>query len=237
MNTPEQIDHARLVRNVFDSVASRYDVMNDLMSGGLHRLWKSAFVARTRPRPENLLIDVAGGTGDIASEYLRRGGGGAIICDINEQMLQVGRDRRLDRGRIDGPPMVCGDAAAIPLEDGCADICTIAFGLRNVTRRQDALSEMRRILNLGGQFLCLEFSPAVLPVLRPLYDAYSNTVLPWLGSVVAGDRDAYVYLVDSIRNFPGPEKLAEEIRSAGFGNVKQTSLTGGIVWIHSAWRI
>ena len=236
MSTTDNIDHTRLVRDVFNSVASRYDIMNDLMSGGLHRLWKTVFVARTRPRSGDLLVDVAGGTGDIASDYLRRGGGEAIICDINEQMLQAGRDRRLDRGRVDGPPMVCGDAAAIPLEDGCADVCTIAFGLRNVTRRQEALTEMRRILALGGHFLCLEFSPAVLPAIRPLYDAYSFTVLPWLGSVVARDRDAYLYLVDSIRRFPGPEKLAEEIRSAGFDNVKQTSLTGGIVWIHSAWR-
>ena len=228
---------AELVRRVFDSVAGRYDLMNDLMSGGLHRLWKAALLDRAAPRPGMRLVDVAGGTGDVAAGFLARGGGGAIICDANERMLLAGRDRELDRGRIGGPPRLCGDATALPLADACADACTISFGLRNIAGRDAALSETRRILVPGGHFLCLEFSPDVLPALRPLYDAWSFGALPLLGGLAAGDRDAYVYLAESIHRFPGPEALAAEIRGAGFGNVTWTSLTGGIVRIHSAWRV
>ena len=228
-------EHAGLVRGVFDSVARRYDLMNDLMSGGLHRLWKSALLDRAGRRGR--LVDVAGGTGDIATGFIGRGGSDAVICDISENMLQAGLDRALDRGATDGPPRVCGDASDLPFRDGCADICAIAFGLRNVTRRRAALAEMRRILAFGGHFLCLEFSPAVLPVLKPLYDAYSFRVLPWLGARVAGDADAYLYLAESIRRFPDSDALTTELRAAGFGNVTQTSLTGGIVWLHSGWRV
>lgn len=227
-------EHAGLVRGVFDSVAGRYDLMNDLMSGGLHRLWKSALLDRAGRRGR--LVDIAGGTGDIAAGFIGRGGG-ATICDISERMLQAGLDRALDRGITEGPPRVCGDASDLPFRDGCAEICTIAFGLRNVTRRRAALAEMRRILTFGGHFLCLEFSPAVLPILKPLYDAYSFRVLPWLGACVAGNADAYLYLAESIRRFPGPDALTTELRAAGFGNVTQTSLTGGIVWLHSGWRV
>ncbi len=229
-------EHAGLVGRVFDSVADRYDLMNDLMSGGLHRFWKSVLVDRADPRAGRRLIDVAGGTGDVASAFMARGGE-AVLCDVNERMLRTGADRRLDRGVLHGPPRVCGDARALPLGDRCADVCTISFGLRNVAGRTDALSETRRVLVVGGHFLCLEFSPSVLPLLKPLYDAYSFGALPRLGGLVAGDRDAYRYLAESVRAFPGPERLAAELRDAGFGNVTHMPLSGGIVRIHSAWRV
>ena len=230
-------EHGGLVGRVFDSVAGRYDLMNDLMSGGLHRLWKAALVARAAPRAGRRLVDVAGGTGDVAEAFLARGGGEAVVCDVSESMLQAGIDRRLDRGVVERLPLVCGDVQALPLRDASADVCTIAFGLRNVARRAAALAEMRRVLVPGGHFLCLEFSPAVLPLLRPLYDVYSFHVLPRLGGLVAGDGDAYRYLAESIRAFPDHGRLAAEIGEAGFGNVTHLSLTGGIVRIHSAWRV
>lgn len=243
--TVGQSEHTKLVRGVFNSVAGRYDLMNDLMSGGLHRLWKTALLDRVNPRDGMRLIDVAGGTGDVAGGFMKRGGGSAVICDINEEMLLAGRDRSLDKGLADGSgngtgsgvTRACGDAAALPLVDNCADACTIAFGLRNVTRRVEALAEMRRVLVPGGHFLCLEFSPAVLPQLKPIYDAYSFRVLPWLGQRVAGDAESYAYLAESIRKFPEPDTLSDEMRAAGFGNVTQTPLSGGIVWLHSGWRI
>ena len=230
-------DHTGLVRGVFDSVARQYDLMNDLMSGGLHRVWKAALQNRLNPRPDMTLLDVAGGTGDIAEGFLKRGGGGAIICDINREMLTAGMDRALDRGNTAGPSWVCGDAAALPLARASADACTIAFGLRNVTCRTHALAEMHRVLKTGGHFICLEFSPAVLPQLQALYDTYSFKVIPWLGQHVAGDADAYAYLAESIRKFPPPEQLAAEMQDAGFGNVTQTPMSGGVVWMHSGWRI
>ncbi|MGB0632065.1 MAG: class I SAM-dependent methyltransferase [Alphaproteobacteria bacterium] len=230
-------DHKTMVRGVFSSVAGRYDLMNDLMSGGLHRLWKAALLDRLNPRDGELLLDVAGGTGDIADGFLKRGGGTAIICDINADMLTAGQDRSLDRGSAHGPLRVCGDAAALPVPDATADSCTIVFGLRNVTQRQAALSEMRRALKPGGHFICMEFSPAVLPQLKPVYDAYSFRVLPWLGQRIAQDGDSYRYLAESIRQFPEPETLAAEMADAGFGNIHITPLTGGIVWQHSGWRI
>jgi demethylmenaquinone methyltransferase/2-methoxy-6-polyprenyl-1,4-benzoquinol methylase len=238
-------EHPGLVRRVFDSVADRYDLMNDLMSGGLHRLWKRALIDWLAPRPGMRLIDVAGGTGDVALRFLaradERSGGGApataIIVDPNEAMLRKGRDKALDEGRIAGIDFVCAPAEALPLADGCADACTISFGLRNVTRRDTALGEIRRLLKPGGHFLCLEFSPNVLPSLRVAYDAYSFRVLPWLGEVVAHDRDAYRYLAESIRRFPPPGTLAAEMTAAGFGNVRWRAWSGGIVAIHSGWRI
>lgn len=230
-------DHASMVRGVFDSVARSYDLMNDLMSGGLHRLWKTALLDRLAPRPNMALLDVAGGTGDIATGFLKRGGGSAMICDINSEMLAAGRDRALDRGMAGGPKRICGDAAALPVARGSMDACTIVFGLRNVTRRAVALSEMHGALKPGGHFICMEFSPAVLPQLKPIYDAYSFRVLPWLGEKVAGDRDSYTYLAESIRTFPVPDQLSAEMRDAGFGNVTQTPMSGGIVWLHSGWRV
>jgi demethylmenaquinone methyltransferase/2-methoxy-6-polyprenyl-1,4-benzoquinol methylase len=229
-------DHAAMVRGVFDSVADRYDLMNDLMSGGLHRLWKRALLDRLRQG--ETLIDVAGGTGDVALGFVaRRGGAGATIVDANGEMLRVGRDRAIDRGVAGGIAFVRADAAALPIADRTADAVTIAFGLRNVSRRAEALAEMRRVLAPGGHFLCLEFSRVVVPALARLYDAYSFRVVPLLGRWVTGDEDSYRYLVESIREFPDQETLAGELRDAGFGNVTHTNLSGGIVALHSAWRV
>ena len=163
-----QTTHTSMVRDVFDSVAGRYDLMNDLMSGGLHRRWKAALLDRLAPRADQTLLDVAGGTGDIATGFLSRGGGTAISCDINEQMMLAGRDKAIDRGIVDGQCLACGDAADLPVASASVDSCTIVFGLRNVTRRTDALAEMRRALRPAGHFICMEFSPAVMPLLKPL---------------------------------------------------------------------
>ena len=230
-------EHTLMVRKVFSSVAGSYDLMNDLMSGGLHRLWKSVLLDRLNPRAGELLLDVAGGTGDIADGYLKRGGNTAIICDINPDMLAAGENRSLDRGKLGGALRVCGDAAALPIPSGIADACTIVFGLRNVTQRKVALSELHRTLKPGGHFICMEFSPEILPQLKPIYDAYSFHVLPWLGEQVAGDSDSYKYLAESIRRFPNPSALAEEMADAGFGNINVTPLSGGVVWQHSGWRV
>jgi demethylmenaquinone methyltransferase/2-methoxy-6-polyprenyl-1,4-benzoquinol methylase len=239
-----QEDHPGMVSAIFDSVADRYDVMNDLMSGGLHRLWKQALIDWLNPRASLRLVDVAGGTGDIALRALERIAsrddappGAVAICDPNESMLRVARRRAIDAGHIGGISLVCARAEALPVTDRAVNACTISFGLRNVTERTTALSEMHRILEVGGHFLCLEFSPSVMPVLASLYDTYSYRVLPWLGERVAGDRDAYRYLAESIRRFPDPKTLAREMRAAGFGNVSYRALSGGIVAIHSGWRI
>jgi demethylmenaquinone methyltransferase/2-methoxy-6-polyprenyl-1,4-benzoquinol methylase len=234
-------DHAALVRAVFDSVAGRYDLMNDLMSGGLHRLWKRALLERLRPAPGMRLVDVAGGTGDVAFGFLSRlgaarAGAQAIVCDRNPAMLEVCEARAYDRGVLGGLGLVVADAAALPIASASADACTIAFGLRNVSRRAGALAEMRRILRPGGHFLCLEFSPRVAAPLAPVYDLYSFRVLPALGSVIAGDAGSYRYLAESIRTFADPEALACEMRAAGFDNVGWRSMSGGIVALHSGWR-
>jgi demethylmenaquinone methyltransferase/2-methoxy-6-polyprenyl-1,4-benzoquinol methylase len=213
--------------------------MNDLMSGGLHRVWKRVLMNRLDPRPSMALVDVAGGTGDVAARFLQRAGEAAtaIICDLNVNMLALSRDRLLDAGVVDGISLVCCNAESLALADRGADACTISFGLRNVTQRAPALEEAWRVLKPGGHFLCLEFSPAVLPLLAPLYAAYSDKILPALGGLVTGDREAYQYLVDSIRRFPAPDALALEMRQAGFENVNWQTLSGGIVAIHSGWRI
>ena len=233
-------EKGRLVRGVFESVADRYDLMNDLMSGGLHRLWKASLVDSLAPRPGMRLIDVAGGTGDIAFRFLRAsaGGGHVTVVDINEAMLGVGR-RRLARAPIPGEiEWLCGDAEALPVADRRFDAYTIAFGIRNVTHRDRALAEARRVLAYGGQFLCLEFCPRLaLPLLDRLYDRYSERVIPALGRWIAGDAGSYVYLVESIRRFPPPEAFAEEIAGAGFDRVGYRLLSGGVCAIHSAWKI
>jgi demethylmenaquinone methyltransferase / 2-methoxy-6-polyprenyl-1,4-benzoquinol methylase len=236
-------EKAALVRAVFDSVAPRYDLMNDLMSGGIHRRWKAEMVARLKPQPGQCLIDAAGGTGDIAFRALPHlaplpaaGGGRVIVCDANERMLAVGRDRALDRGVLTGIEWICAEAERLPLADRSADLYTIAFGLRNVVRIETALGEARRVLRPGGRFLCLEFTPAVTPLLQPLYDLYSFVVVPLLGQVVAGDRDAYTYLVNSIRRFPPQSALCEMLAAAGLEQVRFRNLTGGIAALHSAWR-
>jgi demethylmenaquinone methyltransferase/2-methoxy-6-polyprenyl-1,4-benzoquinol methylase len=231
-------EKARLVRQVFDSVADRYDLMNDLMSGGIHRLWKAELVDRLAPRAGQEFLDVAGGTGDIALRILRRAGGARVtVCDINESMLRHGRDRAIDAGRLAGIGWVAGDAEALPFTDASLDGYTIAFGLRNVTDIDGALVEARRVLKPGGHFLCLEFSRVEAPLLGRLYDLYSFAVLPLLGQVVAGDREAYQYLAESIRRFPPQQELAERMTAAGLGRVSYRNLTGGIAAIHSGWRL
>jgi len=232
-------DKARLVRRVFDAVAARYDLMNDLMSGGVHRLWKSYLIERLNPRPGQLLADVAGGTGDIALRFLGRAGpqARAIVCDINQAMLERGRDRAIDAGRLAGIDWIAGDAERLPLAGMSVDCCTIAFGLRNVTRIEAALGEARRILKPGGRFFCLEFSRVALPPLARAYDLYSFAVLPRLGQIVTGDRDAYQYLVESIRRFPAQDELARLMAEAGFERVAWRNLTGGIAALHSGWRL
>jgi demethylmenaquinone methyltransferase/2-methoxy-6-polyprenyl-1,4-benzoquinol methylase len=230
---------------VFDSVAPRYDLMNDLMSGGLHRWWKAAMVVRLAPRPGQRLLDVAGGTGDIAMRALPHlvpeeevtAGGLAVVCDLSEEMLAVGRARALDCGVLDGIEWVCADAECLPVPSRSFDLYSIAFGLRNVTRIERALAEARRVLKPGGHFLCLEFTPEITPLLQPLYDLYSFRLLPLLGQIVAGDREAYAYLVESIRRFPRQGELAETIAGAGFDQVKFRNLTGGVAALHSAWRL
>ncbi len=232
-------DHTRLVKGVFDRVASRYDLMNDLMSGGVHRLWKSRLISSLNPRPGQLLLDVAGGTGDIARRFLARAGSGAgvVLCDINESMLRQGRDRAFDRGDGEGIDWVCGAAEALPVADGGADAYTIAFGLRNVTDIPRALAEARRVLKPGGRFLCLEFSQVETPLLKRAYDLYSFQVLPRLGAAVAGDREAYQYLVESIRRFPSRRKLLSLMEQAGLEKTSVRPLSGGIAALHSGWRL
>jgi demethylmenaquinone methyltransferase / 2-methoxy-6-polyprenyl-1,4-benzoquinol methylase len=228
-----------LVRSVFDSVAGRYDLMNDLMSGGIHRLWKRDFIDRLNPRPGETVLDVAGGTGDIAFGILQRIGasGTVIACDITHGMLTVGRDRTIDRGVLHGIEWLCGDAEKLPIASFSIDAYAIAFGLRNVTHIDAALAEARRVLRPGGRFFCLEFSRIVLPALARLYDLYSFQILPRIGALVAKDRAAYQYLVESIRRFPAQAELAERIEAAGLERVRYRNLSGGIAAIHSAWRL
>ena len=238
--TVAQTEKAGMVRAVFDAVAPKYDLMNDLMSAGIHRLWKSAMVDWLSPRPGQAIVDVAGGTGDIALRLLERMGDAAqpvTICDINAEMLAAGRNRAVDNGRLKGVNWICGDAETLPFPDMSFDAYTIAFGLRNVTHIDRALSEARRVLKPGGRMLCLEFSKVIVPALDKIYDAYSFKVLPWLGELVAGDREAYRYLAESIRRFPDQETLAGRMTAAGFDQVKFRNLSGGIAAMHSGWRI
>lgn len=241
----ERKDH--LVRGVFDRVAGRYDLMNDLMSGGIHRAWKARLVDWLNPRPNLNLLDIAGGTGDIAFRFIEHcqrrakpfgaGGEAVTVCDINPNMLDVGRDRAIDKGFINGLTWTCGDAQKLPFDDSTFDATTIAFGIRNVTHIDQALSEAYRVLKPGGHFLCLEFSTTVIPGFKRLYDIYSFSVLPALGEIITGDRDAYSYLVESIRQFPPQVEFAALIADAGFDNVNYINLTGGVAAIHTAWRI
>jgi demethylmenaquinone methyltransferase/2-methoxy-6-polyprenyl-1,4-benzoquinol methylase len=232
-------EKAPLVRGVFQSVAGKYDLMNDLMSGGIHRLWKAAMVEWLNPRPGLVGVDVAGGTGDIAFRILERLDGDAdiYVCDLTADMLAVGRDRAIDRGLLSGLHWVSGDAQHLPLPDRSLDAYTIAFGLRNVTDIDLALGEARRVLKPGGRFLCLEFSRVVLPLLAELYDLYSFRVLPALGQAVTGDRESYQYLVESIRRFPPQDELVQRMGAAGLERASYRNLSAGIAALHSAWRI
>jgi demethylmenaquinone methyltransferase/2-methoxy-6-polyprenyl-1,4-benzoquinol methylase len=225
-----------LVREVFQSVAPRYDLMNDLMSLGIHRGWKRDFVAGLDPRPGRTLLDLAGGTGDISFGWRKRGGGTALLSDVNPAMLAVARERVRQR-RMSGIEFLVADAEALPLPDLCVDRVSIAFGLRNCTDKQAVLREALRVLRHGGQFHCLEFSRVQVAALEAAYDAWSFRVLPMLGRVVAGDRDSYQYLAESIRTFPDQERLADMMREAGFSRVRYRNLTGGIAAIHSGWRL
>jgi demethylmenaquinone methyltransferase/2-methoxy-6-polyprenyl-1,4-benzoquinol methylase len=236
-STVNAIDKAKMVRGVFDNVASQYDLMNDLMSLGIHRLWKSAFINCLDPQPEMKLIDVGGGTGDIAFKFLKSGGGHVTVCDINHEMLNIGKDRAINKGILKGIDWINGDAEKLPMPENTFDAYTTAFCIRNVTNIENALSEAHRVLRPGGIFLCLEFSQVVLPALKKVYDTYSLNVLPWLGKIVAGDEDSYRYLVESIRRFPDQGKLTSMITDAGFKQAKYQNLSGGIATIHSAWRI
>jgi len=232
-----EAEKASLVRDVFDSVAPNYDLMNDLMSLGIHRLWKAAMMDWLRPRPGMTLLDVGGGTGDIAFRFRERGGGAVTVVDVNQEMLDHGRARARDRGITDGITWITGDAEDLPIADAATDAYTTAFCLRNVTRVERALAEARRVLRPGGRFLCLEFSRVALPVLDKLYDAWSFKVLPALGERVADDRAAYQYLAESVRQFPAQDAFARMIAKAGLGQVKVQNLSGGIAALHSAWRI
>jgi demethylmenaquinone methyltransferase / 2-methoxy-6-polyprenyl-1,4-benzoquinol methylase len=226
------------VREVFDSVASRYDLMNDLMSGGLHRLWKRWAVELLDPAHARDVLDLAGGTGDLARLILRRGRPGlaVTVCDINGTMLARGRDRLTDAGLVAGLRWVQGDAEALPLPDGCMDRVIIGFGLRNVTHKARALGEMLRVLRPGGRALSLEFSRVRAPLLARLYDTYSFRVLPLLGRVVAGDADSYRYLAESIRVHPDQAALSLMLERAGFVRVRHLNLLAGVVALHLGWK-
>jgi demethylmenaquinone methyltransferase/2-methoxy-6-polyprenyl-1,4-benzoquinol methylase len=226
-----------LVRAVFDSVARRYDVMNDLMSLGIHRAWKAILTTRLDPRPHRTLLDLAGGTGDITLRWRQGGGGPAILSDINESMLAVGRERLVGCGHAAGISFLVADAEQLPLPDRAVDTVSMAFGLRNCTDKDAVLAEARRVLRPGGQFLCLEFSRVRVAPLAPLYDAWSFKVLPRLGQAVAGDAESYRYLAESIRMHPDQETLAAMMGRAGFAQVRVQNLAGGIAAIHSGWRI
>lgn len=235
-------DKQGLVDDVFHSVARRYDLMNDLMSGGLHRAWKSALVTAVNPPKGDRdfrLVDVAGGTGDIAFRVIEAGGTGthAAIVDINGEMLSVGRERAEKRGLDHAVTFIEANAERLPLPDRSFDAYTIAFGIRNVPRIEAALREAYRLLRPGGHFLCLEFSSVDVPGLEAVYDLYSFNVIPALGRAVAGDAESYRYLVESIRKFPKPEAFAAMMREAGFARVSFTPMTGGIVALHSGWRL
>lgn len=235
--SPEE--KTRRVGEVFSSVARRYDVMNDLMSGGLHRLWKDRFVARVKPRAGERILDMAGGTGDIALRVLKDAGVGtrAVICDISAEMIETGRARGEGEGESGRLAFVRGNAEGLPFADKSFDAYTIAFGVRNLTLIDAALAEAFRVLKPGGRFLCLEFSHVDVPLLDRLYEVYSFGAIPILGGLVTGNSAAYQYLVESIRRFPDQKAFAGMIEAVGFERVQYRNLTGGIAAIHSAWRL
>jgi demethylmenaquinone methyltransferase / 2-methoxy-6-polyprenyl-1,4-benzoquinol methylase len=232
-------EKAEMVARVFESVAPRYDLMNDLMSAGVHRLWKNALIDVLAPRRGEKFLDVAGGTGDIAFRIAERVGEGAdiTICDINPAMLEVGRDRAADRGLLRGLTWTTGDAETLPFPDRSFDAYTIAFGLRNVTDIDKALREAHRVLKPGGRYFCLEFSKVTSAPVGRLYDAYSARALPLLGRMIARDAESYRYLHESIRRFPSQRDLARRLRDAGFERVAWRDMTLGVVALHSGWRI
>ena len=236
--TVREEDKADRVRGVFTSVASKYDIMNDVMSGGVHRIWKDAMMDWLAPRPGQRLLDVAGGTGDIAFRFLKRAGhGSAVVLDLTESMLVEGRKRAEAERLATSLDWVVGDAMALPFADKSFDVYTISFGIRNVTRPQDALNEAYRVLRPGGRLMVLEFSQLPNPLMQKAYDLYSFNVIPRMGQMIAGDRDSYQYLVESIRKFPDQETFLGMVRRAGFGNSKYRNLTLGVAALHSGWKL
>jgi demethylmenaquinone methyltransferase/2-methoxy-6-polyprenyl-1,4-benzoquinol methylase len=225
-----------MVRAVFDSVAGRYDLMNDLMSFGVHRAWKSLLLTALDPRPHRTLLDLATGTGDIGLGWLERGGGAVLLSDANASMLEVAHDHAVARGLIGGASLLVADAEQLPLPDRAVDRVSVAFGLRNCTDKAAALAEACRVLRPGGRFFCLEFSRLRVVALQPLYDAWSFRALPALGRCVARDEASYRYLAESIRTFPDQEALADMMRDAGFARVAVRNLSG-VAAIHSGWRL
>ena len=230
-------EKAGLVRRVFDSVAPRYDLMNDAMSLGIHRIWKRILLNMVAPRANEALLDLAGGTGDISFLALERGAGRVICSDINHEMLRVGQDRAAERGLVKGLSFLCADAERLPLPANSVDKITMAFGLRNCTDKDAVLREMRRVLKPGGRAHVLEFSRLEIGALVPLYDMWSFKVLPRLGSRIAGDAESYEYLAESIRTFPDQATLAGMMRTAGLERVAHRNLSGGIVAIHTGWKL
>ncbi|WP_372804645.1 bifunctional demethylmenaquinone methyltransferase/2-methoxy-6-polyprenyl-1,4-benzoquinol methylase UbiE [Loktanella salsilacus] len=236
--TVREEDKAGRVQGVFSSVASKYDIMNDVMSGGVHRIWKDAMMDWLAPRPGQRLLDVAGGTGDISFRFLKRAGSGhSTVLDITESMLVEGRKRAEAESMHDQLDWVVGDAMALPFPDNTFDVYTISFGIRNVTRPQEALNEAFRVLRPGGRLMVLEFSQLPNPMMQKAYDAYSFNVIPRMGQIIAGDRDSYQYLVESIRNFPDQDTFLGMVRAAGFDNAKYRNLTLGVAALHSGWKL
>ncbi len=233
-----------MVRSVFNSVADQYDIMNDFMSAGVHRVWKDSLIHTLNPRANMQVLDVAGGTGDIAFRFLDNSPtangkktGHVTVLDINTEMLRVGQNRAEKLGYADRADFFCGDAMNLPVADHSQDAYTIAFGIRNVTRVDQAVEEAYRVLKPGGRFLVLEFSPVVTPILQKAYDTYSFNVIPKLGEIIAKDRESYQYLVESIRKFPDPEKFTNMISKAGFERASYRTMTAGIAAIHSGWKL
>ena len=236
--TVREDEKAGRVQGVFSSVASKYDIMNDVMSVGIHRIWKEAMMDWLAPRAGQKLLDVAGGTGDISFKFLGRAGSGhATVCDITESMLIAGKTRAEATTMSDSLDWVVGDAMALPFADNTFDVYTISFGIRNVTRPQEALNEAFRVLRPGGRLMVLEFSQLPSPMMQAAYDAYSFNVIPRMGQLIANDRDSYQYLVESIRKFPDQETFLEMVKIAGFENAKYRNLSLGIAALHSGWKL
>mgnify|MGYP006076955379 CR=1 FL=1 len=236
--TVREDEKAGRVQGVFSSVASKYDIMNDVMSVGIHRIWKEAMMDWLAPRAGQKLLDVAGGTGDISFKFLGRAGSGhATVCDITESMLIAGKTRAEAATMSDSLDWVVGDAMALPFADNTFDVYTISFGIRNVTRPQEALNEAFRVLRPGGRLMVLEFSQLPSPMMQAAYDAYSFNVIPRMGQLIANDWDSYQYLVESIRKFPDQETFLEMVKIAGFENAKYRNLSLGIAALHSGWKL
>ena len=236
--TVHAAEKAGKVQGVFNSVAAKYDVMNDVMSIGIHRIWKEAMMDWLAPRCGQTLIDVAGGTGDVSFKFLNRAGSGhATVLDLTENMLVEGRKRAEASEMEQSLDWLVGDAMALPFADNSFDVYTISFGIRNVTRPEDALSEAFRVLRPGGRLMVLEFSQIPVPLVQKAYDLYSFNIIPAMGKMIANDRDSYQYLVESIRKFPNQETFLNMIRGAGFENVSYRNLSLGIAALHSGWKI